>query len=45
VLRRLEYEGVRLIGIADGIDTAMGGAKLLFGIKSAMNEAYLDDLR
>jgi DNA invertase Pin-like site-specific DNA recombinase len=45
VLRELEWAGCRLIGVADGIDTAMGGAKLLFGIKSAMNEAYIDDLR
>lgn len=45
VLRDLDWVGCRLIGIADGIDTAMGGSKLLFGIKSAMNEAYIDDLR
>jgi DNA invertase Pin-like site-specific DNA recombinase len=45
VLRELEWAGCRLIGIADGIDTAMGGSKLLFGIKSAMNAAYIDDLR
>ena len=34
VLRELEWAGCRLIGIADGIDTAAGGSKLLFGIKS-----------
>jgi len=38
--------GVRLICVSDGIDSATGtGAKLMFGIKAVMSEIYVDYLR
>ena len=45
LLRKLRFLEIRLIGIADGIDTTQAGAKMSFGFKSLMNEVYLDDLR
>jgi hypothetical protein len=35
---------VRLIGIADGIDTLGNGGDLLYGVKSILSEQYLKDL-
>lgn len=45
IFRRLEYAGVALIGLNDGVNTATKGAKLLYTLRSAMNEAYIDELR
>ncbi|HEX7602898.1 MAG TPA: recombinase family protein, partial [Polyangiaceae bacterium] len=45
VFRQLEYVGVPLIGVADGIDTSAGHAKMSFTMKSLMSDMYLDDLR
>lgn len=45
VFKRLQYAGVPLIGIADGIDTGRRDAKLSFTLKSLVADVYLDDLR
>jgi hypothetical protein len=37
---RLEYLGVTLIGIADGVDTSGAGAKVAFTFRSSMGELY-----
>jgi len=44
VQRLLEFAEVRLIGIADGIDTAAKNSRLTFGLKSLVSAVYLDDL-
>lgn len=43
--RSLEYSRVRLIGIADGIDTAAAHGSLTFSMKGIIAEIYLKDLR
>lgn len=43
--RSLEYSRVRLIGIADGIDTAAAHGSLTFSMKGIVAEIYLRDLR
>lgn len=46
VVRRLEHRGLRIVGVADGYDTAAGKSrKLLRGMRGLINETYLDDLR
>ena len=45
VFRQLQFQGVQLIGIADGVDTASRNAKLPFFVKALVGELYLDDLR
>jgi len=42
--KRFAFSGVRLIGIADGIDTLGNGGDLLYGVKSILSEQYLKDL-
>ena len=42
--KRFAFSGVRLIGIADGIDTLGNGGDLLYGVKSILSEQYLRDL-
>lgn len=42
--RSLEYSGVRLIGVADGIDTSAAHGSLTFSMKSIIAEVYLKDL-
>lgn len=44
VQRLLEYAEVRLVGIADGIDTAATHTKLTFGIKSVISDFYIAEL-
>lgn len=44
VLKRLKFAGVRVIAIADGLDTAREDAKLNAGLRGLMGELYLDDL-
>lgn len=44
VQRLLEYADVRLIGVADGIDTAATHTKLTFGIKSVISDFYIAEL-
>src|SRR5690606_26816147 len=43
--RELEYLGVTMIGVADGIDTSRKGSKLSFNVKAMMSDFYLEDLR
>ena len=45
VLRRLQWQGVRVIGVSDGYDSARKGHKIHAGFKGLMNEMFLDDLR
>lgn len=42
--RLLEYAGVRLLGVADGIDSNASHDKLTFGIKSIISELYIAEL-
>ena len=45
-IRRLEFDGIRVIGLSDGYDSASGKSrKLLRTMRAAINETYLDDLR
>ena len=44
-VRRLRFSGVRVIAIADGIDTDDKGHKIGVGLRGLMGEIYLDDLR
>jgi DNA invertase Pin-like site-specific DNA recombinase len=43
-LKRLKFSGVRVIAIADGVDTAREDSKLNAGLRGLMGELYLDDL-
>ena len=43
--RRFIHWQVRLIGVSDGIDTAVKGHKLLSNFKGIMNDVFLDDLK
>lgn len=45
VFKRLEYLNVPLHGVGDGIDTSARGAKLSFGLKSLIDDHYIDALR
>lgn len=45
VLRKLAWQGVRVIGITDGYDSTRKGHKIHAGFKGLMNELFLDDLR
>lgn len=45
LFKRLQYAGVPLIGVADGINTGEKTAKLTFTVKSLVADLYLDDLR
>jgi DNA invertase Pin-like site-specific DNA recombinase len=45
IFQRLAFARVDLIGVNDGVNTAIKGAKLMFTLRSAMNEAYIDELR
>jgi len=44
-IRRLEFDGIRVIGISDGYDSSQHGRKLTRGMRGLINEVYLDDLR
>lgn len=44
VFKRIRYEGVSLIGVADGVDTSGPSGKTMFTMKALMSEVYLDDL-
>jgi site-specific DNA recombinase len=44
VMRRLKFHGVRLIAVADSLDTHREDAKLNAGLRGLMGELYLDDL-
>lgn len=45
LFKQLQYAGVPLIGVADGINTGEKTAKLTFTVKSLVADLYLDDLR
>lgn len=45
VIRRMEHRGIRIIGVADGYDSASKTRKLHRGMRGIINEVYLDDLR
>lgn len=41
IFRELQYLGVTLVGVADGVDTSGKGAKVAFTVKSLMSDLYL----
>jgi DNA invertase Pin-like site-specific DNA recombinase len=45
IVRRLEYRGIRIIGVADGYDSEGSGRKIQRAMRGIINEVYLDDLR
>ena len=45
LFKKLQFVGVPLIGIADGIDTSDKNAKLSFTMKSMVADFYIEDLR
>ena len=45
IIKRLRFVGVRVIAVADGIDTGDDTTKVSVTVKSLVNELYLDDLR
>jgi len=44
-IRRLEFRGLRIIGVSDGYDSVSKSRKVQRGVRGLMNELYLDDLR
>jgi site-specific DNA recombinase len=44
-IRRLEFQGIRIIATADGYDSESKSRKIQRGFKGLMNEMFLDDLR
>lgn len=44
-VKRLRFQGVRVIAVTDGIDTDDKAHKLGVGLRGLMGELYLDDLR
>ncbi len=45
VLLELEFEGVKVVGVADGVDSSDQDAKLEIGIRGLFNEIQLEDLK
>lgn len=45
IFKRLQFAGVPLISISDGIDTSAKHAKLNYAVKSLLADLNLDDLR
>jgi site-specific DNA recombinase len=45
LFKRLQFVGVTLIGVGDGIDTGMKNAKVTYTVKNLVADLYLDDLR
>ncbi len=45
VYQRLQFRGIEIVGVSDGIQTSQRGAKVHLTIKGLTNELYLDDLR
>ena len=43
-IKRLSFQGVRLLGVSDGVDTSRKGHKLDVGLRGLMSELYLTDL-
>jgi site-specific DNA recombinase len=44
-IRRLEFNGIRIISTSDGYDSTSKARKVHRGFKGLMNEIFLDDLR
>lgn len=44
-IRRLEFQGVRIVSTSDGYDSQSKARKIHRGMKGLMNEVFLDDLR
>ena len=44
-VEKLKYHGVRLITVGDGIDSNNKSSKMHIGMKSMMNNLFLDDLK
>lgn len=44
-IRRLEFQGIRIVTTSDGYDSRSKARKLHRQVKGAMNEMFLDDLR
>ena len=45
VVRRLEYRGIRIVGVCDGYDSKIASRKVLRSVRGLVNELYIDDLR
>ncbi|MDZ5456967.1 recombinase family protein [Azohydromonas lata] len=45
VVRRLEYAGVRIVGVSDGYDSTMCGSRVMRGVRGLINDIFVDDLR
>lgn len=43
-IKQLSFQGVRLLGVSDGVDTSRKGHKLDVGLRGLMSELYLTDL-
>jgi site-specific DNA recombinase len=44
-IRRLEFQGIRVIATSDGYDSQSKSRKIQRGFKGLMNEMFIDDLR
>ena len=44
-IRRLEFGGVRIVGVGDGYDSQSKSRKVQRGVRGLMNEMYIDDLK
>lgn len=44
-IRRLEFQGLRIVATSDGYDSESKARKVHRGVKGLMNEIFLDDLR
>ena len=44
IYKLLRFSGVRMVGVADGIDTEGKSSKLTYAIKAVMADAFRDDL-
>ena len=42
---RLKFDGVRIVGVSDGFDTASKSYKVQAGVRGLINDIYIDDLR
>jgi DNA invertase Pin-like site-specific DNA recombinase len=45
IVKQLRFSGVRVVAVAEGIDTSDETTKISVTVKSLVNELYLDDLR
>ena len=43
--RKLEFSGIRIVGVSDGYDSTSKSRRIQRGFKAIMNETFLDDLR